>query len=686
MSTTRTLLLIAALVPVYVSAGKFGLSYFGLIHPSASAVWLPTGLSMAALLLFGLRLAPAVFVGAFLVNVTTAGSIPSSLGVALGNTLESVLGVWLVNRFAGGREVFTTATGILKFAGLAAVLSTSVSATLGLASLALGGFAPADDWSAIWFTWWLGDAAGAVLVTPLLVLWWTNRSWGWPRAKSQEAVLLFLATGAVGFAVFFDPMLARYPLTALCLAPLLWGALRFGPRELAAAVVLLAMIATTATATGRGSFTLSTQNESLLVLQVFLVLIAMTALPMAALTVERRKLLERERSARAEADAASRSKDEFLAILSHELRNPLAAISTAAAALDFGAARSHNDSTRLIASIRRQAQHLARLIDDLLDIGRITGNKLRLHTEPIELDRVVRRAVESLATTRGLAPERIELVLEPAWIEADPTRIVQIVENLVGNALRHTPSGRRIRVSVRAVGANAELRVEDEGSGIGPELLPNVFEPFKQGEQGLDRSAGGLGLGLTLVSRLTELHGGTIEAHSGGVDRGSVFVLRFPSPPALATAPAVAGERRGKLEQPHRVLIIEDNVDARQTLRALLETFGHEVHEAGDGEAGVATALALRPDVVLVDIGLPRLDGYEVARRLRQAPARMRLVALTGYGRDDDVRRASEAGFDEHLLKPASADRLRAAIEGAPLVPRGSVAAAEPAASQPAGA
>ena len=410
-----------------------------------------------------------------------------------------------------------------------------------------------------------------------------------------------------------------------------------------------------------GQFARLAPNESLLVLQGFLVVISMTTLPMAALTVERRAALERERAARAEADAASRAKDEFLAILSHELRNPLAAISMAAAALDTGA-NSRESSARLVASIRRQAQHLARLIDDLLDMSRMTASKLILRKEPLELGDAVRRCVEAFCTTRGLAPGRIELALDAVWIDADLVRVTQVMENLLGNALKHTPPGKRISVTVRNIGAVAELRVEDEGFGIRPDLLPHVFEPFTQGQQGLDRSAGGLGLGLTLVRRLAELHGGTVQAQSGGVVRGSAFTLRFPSR-AAPVGPVTAASEQARSERPRRLLVVEDNVDARQTLRMLLETLGHEVHEAADGEAGVAAALDRRPDLVFVDIGLPRLDGYEVARRLREAKLGARLVALTGYGRDDDVERAREAGFDEHLLKPATLEQLRAAID-----------------------
>ncbi len=652
----------AAVLVVYVVAGKFGLSFFGLVHPSASSIWWPTGIAMAAILLAGFRIVPTVFVAAFLVNVTTAGSIPTSLAVALGNTLEGIVAVALVNRFAGGRNAFASAGGVLRFAGLAAMASTAVSATIGVTSLLLGGYAAPADRVEIWFTWWLGDAAGAMLVTPLVVLWWTNRTWRWSRQQVQEAVLLLAALGAVAVATFFHPTLARYPLSFLCLAPLVWGALRFGPRETATAVFVLALIAITATAANRGPFTMTTPNESLLVLQAFLVLTTMTVLPMAALTAERRASLERERAARAEADAASRAKDEFLAILGHELRNPLAAISAAAAVLDDGR-QTDAERARLAEAVRRQSRHLARLFDDLLDIGRMTANKLQLRREPLDLGVVVRRAVEALVVARGLPTERIELAIGAVWIDADPVRIVQIVENLVDNALKHTPAGRRIRVTVQESGDIAELRVEDEGLGIRPELLPNVFEPFMQGQQGLDRRTGGLGLGLTLVQRLTELHGGNIEARSEGTDRGSAFILRFPRGEPAAGKPPAATPMRPPT--PSRLLIVEDNRDARYALRMLLEALGNEVHEASDGDAGVTAALDVRPDVVFVDIGLPHTDGYEVARRLRAAGCRMRLVALTGYGRDADVQRAREAGFDQHLLKPATAEQLRSAIDAA---------------------
>lgn len=661
-------LLNVGLLLVYFAAGKFGLAFFGLIHPSASAVWLPTGIAIGALLVFGRRIWPAIFAGAFLVNVTTEGSPLTSLGVAAGNTLEAVVASELVRRFAGGRNVFMRAIDILKFACLAALLSTTISATIGVTSLTLGGYAAPSEFAGIWSTWWLGDASGAMLVTPLVVLWCGNRSRRLGARGIREAVFLYASVAIVGALAFFHPGIGSYPLAFLCLAPLVWGALRFGPREIATAIVLLSAIAIAATATGHGSFVLPTANESLLVLQAFMGLVAMTALPMAALTLERNALLERERTARADADAASRSKDEFIAILSHELRNPLFAISAASAVLDDGR-KSGSESQRYVEIIARQTRHLARLIDDMFDIGRITANRMSLHKQRLDLARVAEDCVRELETAGTVDPDRVELDLQPAWVDVDRDRIKQIINNLLGNSIRHTPPDGRIRLTVSAHEVEAALGIEDDGAGIVPELLPHVFDAFRQGEQGLDRNPGGLGIGLTLVRRLAALHGGRVDAQSGGPGRGSAFVVRLPlkAPPAAMPSAAVA-EGRAVTEPSHRscrLLIVEDNEDARQGLRVLLESRGHEVHEAADGEAGVAAALELTPDLVLVDIGLPLVDGYEVARRIKAANPDIHLIAVTGYGHDDDRRRARDAGFDAHLLKPVSVERLRLAIEDA---------------------
>lgn len=663
MSVSRHYALIIGLTVVYYLAGRAGLHFFGLLHPSASAIWVPTGIAIASLLVFGLRVWPAIFAGALLVNLTTQGSLLTSIGVATGNTLEGVLAAYLAGRFAGGTAAFARAPDIFRFAGVGIVAGATVSATIGVASLTLGGYAPPADFGAIWFTWWLGDAAGAIVVTPLLVLWHVDRQWSWPAWRVIEAALLLGSLVLVCSMTFFHPQLESYPLPFLCLAPLVWAAFRFGPREVATVVALLALLATWATATGHGPFVMQTANESLLVLQGFMTFMALTTLSMAALTSERGALLARERKARTEAEAAGRAKDEFLAILGHELRNPLNAISAAAAVLNLTdtdeAAAGHTRRWREI--IHRQTGQLTRLIDDMLDIAKVTVEKMPLEREPIDLAEAVERCLRAHASER--ASLRIEVQSQPTWVYADSNRIAQVIDNLLNNAVKYTPATGRIRVSVTSQGEFAILRVEDTGVGIAAEVLPHVFDPFLQGEQRLNRPMGGLGIGLTLVRRLTELHGGTVEAHSPGTGRGSAFVVRLPRIDApMPLAADVPTRGAPSADHAYNILIVEDHSDARQALRALLELAGCAVQEAEDGSAGIEVALRHQPDFVLLDIGLPNLDGYNVARRIKTAKPAIRLVALTGYGREEDKKRATEAGFDAYLVKPVDIERLLAVM------------------------
>jgi len=671
LGSWRRYLAIVALTALYFAAGKFGLSFFGLLHPSASPVWLPTGIAMAALLLLGYRVWPAIFVGAFLVNATTEGSVVTSFAIAAGNTLEGLLAAYLVNRFAGGRSAFARATDILKFAGLACLGSTALSATIGVGALTLGGEAPVADSGSIWLTWWLGDAAGAAVIAPLLVLWYTDAAVRWTAKRSAEAMALLAAVIVTGLVVFYNAILEPYPLSFFSMPPLVWAAFRFGQREVATAVAILAAIAISGTASGKGPFVMATPNESLLVLQAFVVLVAMTALAMAALNTERADLLSRERAARAQAEAANRAKDNFLAVLSHELRNPLSAIDAARTVLDTLDDPKAADAQRWRAIIRRQTQHLTRLIDDLLDVARITADKMSLTRVPVDLGTAAERCVRTIAPLGVVDGRQIHVRAREAWVDADPDRLDQIINNLLKNAIRHTPPEGRILIDVRGDGDSVTLQVEDTGSGIRADLLPRVFDPFVQDDQGLERSGGGLGIGLTLVRRLAELHGGRVEARSEGRGHGSTLTVRLPR----IDLPAGVGEHGDRATSeiaPNslsrargaRILVVEDNGDTRDAVRALLEQEGYDTHEAPDGESGLAAALSYGPDLVLLDIGLPKLDGYEVARRLRSASPGVRLVALTGYGREEDRIRAREAGFDAHLLKPVDLERLRAVLVG----------------------
>lgn len=379
------------------------------------------------------------------------------------------------------------------------------------------------------------------------------------------------------------------------------------------------------------------------------------------------QLLAREQAARREAETTSRAKDEFLAMLGHELRNPLNAIAAALAILERVDARQ-DQAVQARRVVRRQLDHLVGLLDDLLDVARVTSGKIHLSCGPLDLAQAVRRAVETVHAAGRGDQHRFTVELDPVWVDADETRIEQIVSNLLSNAVKYTPAGGAIHVTVTAEGKDAVLRVSDTGQGMHPATLRHVFELFFQGERSLDRSQGGLGIGLTLVRRLVEMHGGSVAAASEGPGRGSTFTVRLP----LRSAPAPSARPPAGLTDAaarRRVLVVEDNRDTREMLREALTMLGHEVHVAGDGPEAVERALALRPDVALVDVGLPALDGYAVARAIRASPdgSGIRLVAVTGYGRAEDRSAAEAAGFDAHLVKPVAPETLADVIAGAPV-------------------
>jgi len=374
----------------------------------------------------------------------------------------------------------------------------------------------------------------------------------------------------------------------------------------------------------------------------------------------RAALFAREQQAREEAEATNRAKDEFLAMLGHELRNPLDVIGSAVRVLDV---QPDRDPTAAKAQevIARQVRQLGRLVDDLLDVGRVTTGKITLVRVPVDLAETVRRCVAGLMPPGEASHHTVTVRAEPTWVEADQSRVEQIVMNLLSNALKYTPTGGRIDLTVGGDGRMGRLTVADTGAGMSPHMIERVFDLFFQGERTLDRAGGGLGIGLTLVRRLAEQHGGRVEVQSPGTGRGSTVIVELPQ---VAEPHAVASAAAPPHAIPRRILIVEDSRDSRDMLRYLLERAGHEVHEAGDGPSGVDAILKVRPDIALVDVGLPGLDGYEVARRVRASEGgrTVRLVALTGYGLPEDHRRSHEAGFDTHLVKPVDAARLAAVI------------------------
>jgi len=315
-------------------------------------------------------------------------------------------------------------------------------------------------------------------------------------------------------------------------------------------------------------------------------------------------------------------------------------------------------------SVRRQLQSLTRLIDDLVDVAHITTGKITMTRSPVNLKDSAQRSIDALASESR--PEHlIELTGHDTWIHGDSVRIDQILTNLVGNARKYTPARGSIRIRVEPEGDDGVFEIDDSGVGMAPDVLAHAFDLFFQGDRPPDRADGGLGIGLTLVRQLVELHGGSIEARSAGEGRGSPFTIRLPgcAAPGGDDPGSTAGEAAAR---PRRIVIVEDNEDARQMLKALLELGRHEVHDAADGPAGIELVVAVEPEVAFVDIGLPGMDGYEVARRLRERHKELCLVALSGYGQPEDRRKAVEAGFDMHLLKPVDPERLSAIIAELP--------------------
>src|SRR5688500_14966028 len=389
----------------------------------------------------------------------------------------------------------------------------------------------------------------------------------------------------------------------------------------------------------------------------------------------------------AQTRTAVRQRDQFLAMLGHELRNPLATIVNAMGVIDATCPAADELEREHREIVARQTRHLARLVDDLLDVERITTGKIALRLDRVELGTLARRAAQAVDGLAGA--QRHALVVttppHPVVVRGDPIRLEQVVNNLLTNAIKYTPPGGRVDVTVGASGGEAELRVSDNGIGIPRELLPRVFDLFAQAERSLDRSQGGLGIGLTLVRSLVEMHGGTVGVRGDGGDRGGECRVALPlaDPDAPAEGPSPDVVTRNEVPQlaaatpssaaaasPSqsngglRVLVVEDHDDARRVLQRLLTLWGHTVHVAADGPEGVRVAARVRPQVALVDIGLPGLDGYEVARQIRAGRGEgVQLIALTGYGQPEDQARARAAGFDLHLVKPITPKQLAETLE-----------------------
>jgi len=652
---------------VYFIAGKLGLS-LAFLHASASPVWPPAGIALAVLLLLGYRIWPAIFVGAFLVNATTAGNLASSLAIAAGNTLEAVCGAWLVNRFAGGTSVFDRPQGVFKFA-VAAAVSTIISPFFGVTSLALGGFADWANYGAIWLTWWLGDTTGDLLIAPLIILWSVASKRRWNNSQAVEVGVLLLLLFVLSEAVFggWLAISARnYPIAFICGPIVIWTAFRFTQRETATGIFILSAIAIWGTLHGFGPFVRETENQSLLALQSWAAVLTITAMALSAGMAERQRAEEALQQQKAVIETANRTKDQFLAMLSHELRTPLTPVISALEGLETEPGQTE-DAKAALAMIHRNVELETQLIDDLLDVTRIAKDKLQLRFVPVDAHLAISNVVEICRAEADSKKLHVHLNLRADThnVAADAAKFQQIIWNLLKNAIKFTPEEGEIAIS--SLNPSPEvltISMRDTGIGMDPEVMQRIFDPFEQGNRSLERRFGGLGLGLAISKSLAQAHGGTLTAKSDGRDRGSTFLLSMQtiSPAETLTAPVRTRDETSR--QGLKILLVDDHQDTCAALEKLLVRRGYLVAATHNMRSAMEAAVRNKFDLLISDVALPDGTGMELMMQLR-AISNIPGIAISGFGNNGDIERSLQAGFSEHLIKPVRLDTLQAAIEQA---------------------
>src|SRR5213082_26798 len=658
---------IGILTVVYFIAGKFGLLLASL-HASASPVWPPAGIALAALLVLSYRAWPAIFVGAFLVNVTTAGNVATSLAIASGNTLEALCGAWLVNRFAGGTTVYDRPQGVFKFA-LAAVSSTIIGPAFGVTSLALAGFADWTNYGAIWLTWWLGDTTGDLLIAPLIILWSVPSKRHWHRREAAEVGILLLLLFVLSEAVFggWLTISARnYPIAFICGPIVIWTAFRFTQRETSTGIFILSAVAIWGTLHGFGPFVRETENQSLLALQSWTAVLTITAMALSAGMAERGRAEAALREQKAVVEGVNRTKDQFLAMLSHELRTPLTPVISALEALETEPAQT-GEVKNALAMIRRNIELETQLIDDLLDFTRIAKDKLRLRFTPVDAHLAISNVVEICRAEADPKKLRVHLNLRANthYVAADAAKFQQIIWNLLKNAIKFTPEDGEIAISSSNPSPDVlTISLRDTGIGMEPEVMQRIFDPFEQGNRSLERRIGGLGLGLAISKSLAQAHGGTLIAQSEGRDRGSTFVLSMQttSPAEGLGSPARVSDENSR--QGLKILLVDDHQDTCAALEKLLVRRGHLVAATHNVRSAMEAAARNRFDLLISDIALPDGSGIDLMTQL-QAISKMPGIAISGFGNNRDIEKSLEAGFCEHLIKPVKLEKLEAAMERA---------------------
>ena len=659
--------LIGLFAIIYIVAGKIGLNLASL-HASASPVWPPAGIALAAILLLGYRAWPAIFAGAFLVNLTTAGDVATSVAIATGNTIEAVAGAWLVNYFAGGKNVFDRPQGVFKFA-LAAAFSAVISPGFGVTSLALDGFADWTNYGAIWVTWWLGDVTGDLIFTPLVLLWGIKWKLGLKKEEAVEVgvlLLLLALLSAVVFGGWLEVSAKNYPIAFVCGPIVIWTAFRFTQRETATGIFILSVIAVWGTLHGFGPFVDQSENQSLLTVQAWTAVLAITAMALSAGMAEGRRIEEELQQQKAVVETANRTKDHFLAMLSHELRTPLTPVVSAVESLEMQPTQTE-DTRASLAMIRRNIELETQLIDDLLDFTRIARDKMELRFAPVDVHVAVSNVAEicrAEAKSKKLQVH-LNLAAKSHHLAADAAKFQQIIWNLLKNAIKFTPEGGNIVISSENPSETILIvSVRDTGIGIEPDAMERIFDPFEQGNRSFEHRVGGLGLGLAISKSLAQAHGGMLTAQSDGSNCGSTFTLSLQTLTSVEAASVAAKGATESARQALKILLVDDHHDTCAALEKLLVRRGHLIAVAHNVCSAMETAARKKFDLLISDIALPDGTGMDLMVQLRTI-TNIPGIAISGFGNNGDIERSLQAGFAEHLIKPIKLDKLEAAIERA---------------------
>lgn len=648
---------------VYLASAKIGHYFFFSIESSPAVIWPVGGVALAAILIGGYRMWVPIAL-AQLVSAFTSPATPTLMLIAastIGNVVQPLIGAYFLKTYGFTGKMDRIRDALLLICAAFAV--TMILPTL----TSLTQYFAGTLTQSLYFVWsraWAGGILSVIIFTPFITTWFPLRPVVFTR-KDVEILAAFGLLFVFNFGLFWTTLsLQGFGLFLFygLLITLFWIAMRMEPRTMAFALMLTLFIGVA------GAYFFEhpdrTVSERLLSTQLFVELIAAIFFIFSSAAAERRNTLhmlrnnmtELNRSIK-ELDRADKAKNEFIAILAHELRNPLAPIMNTLEILKMK--NTDSESATLIAGAEQQAYVMRRLLDDLLDVSRVAQKKFKLQVETIKLSVAVRHVVESIRAFLESSGHTLEVKLPDSevLIRADLVRFEQILMNLMNNAVKYTPRGGLIRLHAHIEKDFLVVTVSDTGIGISKTDLEHIFLPFRQIDSASSRAGTGLGIGLSLTKRLVEMHGGTVEAQSDGMKKGSRFIIRMPLPPPGVLAGEAGGriKKNYKLESIMKILIVDDNQAAAQSLGTLLNLKGHTTRIVFTGTEALEAASLFEPDVILLDIGLPDFDGYEVSRRLKSnqaASQTFHLIALTGYGQHEDKLKAKEAGFDYHLTKP----------------------------------